>query len=349
MEKFWYRDKFIYCEFIITFLCNYTCRYCFFAGRQKRNAYMFRNRGPAIAHNRFNKIVFPALKRLNIFKYPDAFMNFPLNIWQDLFSGIFKGKFAYLSFTGGEPLIHASKITELIKTIADVSNDFIIRFDTNGSLIPQFPDELKKHIAYVVSYHPTHVKFDEFLSNLDKISNQGNIYMINRVVHQEELADALKEMDLFQSYGYYMNISPAFFDVLTWKKENQELLKCVTYPLDYQLRIERKTVGEKCKWPIFGFRLLPTGYADVYPCHKKIINLLKTKNLNNFLSKEEILCPSTNCTCLHAYSFHNCTERNAYSYDILHNFVKENINHRKLNIPIFNTGQYLVTKFQKDI
>lgn len=293
---------------------------------------MFRQKGPWVPKYYIIKPLPSILRKFNILKHADAFKNYPVIIWQDLFAKIFKDKIAYISFTGGEPLFHNKKIIKLMETVADVSDDFIIRFDTNGSVIPRFPEEFKEKITYVVSYHGSQVKLDKFLQNLEQIGKQGTIHMVNRVVFSEtELSDAIEEMKLFAMKGYFMNISPAYFDVSGWRKENIELLKSVTHPLDYELRVERKTKGKKCRWPTIGFRLLPTGYADVFPCHNKTINLLKTKNLNEFLSKKEIVCPSVDCTCLHAYSFQDCTERNAYSYDILDNFVTENIDYRIKN------------------
>jgi organic radical activating enzyme len=328
MEKYWYLDNFIYCEFIITFKCNYRCPYCYFSGRQQ-DAYMFREKGPWVPINKSNNIFPAVLRSLQLLKYADAFKNYPLARWQELFATIFKGKIAYVSFTGGEPLLHNNEINELIKTVADVSDQFMIRFDTNGSIIPHFPKEFIDHISFVVSYHKSQVPLDKLLSNLENISKQGKIQIINRVLHSEdELPEALKEIDLFAAQGFFMNITPAFFDVNTWKKENIEILKKVTSPLDYQLRVERKTKGLTCKWPLIGFQLLPTGYAHVFPCLTDTVNLIKTKDIRKVLSKTKVVCPSTNCTCLHAYSFLDCTDRNAHSYDVLENFVRENAAHR---------------------
>jgi organic radical activating enzyme len=291
---------------------------------------MFKNKGPGLANNMFRRLSFPLLRRFGILNYPDAFMNYPLWRWQALFKDVFGGKLAYISFTGGEPLLHYKKMNDLIRTVSESSEDYRIRFDTNGSVIPVFSYEFHKKIAYVVSYHKSQARIDTFLKNLELLSKQGNVYMIQRIINSEmELEDAMNDMELFNSHGYYMNISPAFFTVENWSKGNVELLRKVTTDIDYELRIERKTKNKMCKYPEFGFRLLPNGYAEIYPCHNKVINLMKERSPNKLFTKGPMVCASRDCTCLHTYGFVAGIDRNAYSFDILGNFVEDNKAHRK--------------------
>ena len=330
MKEFSYLDKFIYCEFIVTFLCNNKCPYCFWAGNLTGDAFMYKQRGPWLPKQRLSRSAFDLLRKLKVLKYTDAFRNYPLQTWQELFAQIFKDRIAYLSFTGGEPLIHQKNLLGLMRTLADVSEDFVVRFDTNGSIVPDFPPGLREKISYNISYHRSQISLDKFLDNLSRIAEQGRILMINRVVHHEdEMSEAIREMEFFAARNLFLNINPAFFDIRHWKQANIDLLKTVTHPLDYGLKIEQRVTGKSCKYPIFGFQLLPSGYAWVPPCSSRTVNLMKTKRVDDVLIRKAIKCPSKTCVCLHQYSFTEGIRRNAHSYDIMDNFVREHIQVRK--------------------
>ena len=334
-EKFWYLNKFVYCEFLITFICNYNCSYCFFRGRQHDGSYMLGNKGPGLADTPLRKALFPLLRKIGLLRNSDAFMNYSIDEWKRLFGEIFKDKIAYISFTGGEPLIHYAKITELIKTLAERSDEYMVRFDTNGTIVPSFPEEFKDRISYVVSYHKSQAPQEKFVKNLQSISKQGKVLMVNRVVDDENgLQDAVQDMKLFESLGYYTNITPAFLNVKNWKKSNVDLIKEITCDIDYEFRVDRKTKGRRCRYPMFGFRLLPNGFGEVFPCINKAHNLMRKHSLKGLFSDKPMVCQSTDCTCLHAYPFIENIDRNAYSYDILANFVNENKAHKERNLAL---------------
>jgi len=149
--------------------------------------------------NSIKNIVCWVLAKFKFFHHADSFLNYSLKRWQDLFVDIFEDKIIYLHFTGGEPLLRHREITKLVETTAYVSKDFIIRIDINGSIIPDFPSELKEKITHNISYHKSQIDFNKFLHNLDKIANQGKIYMINRVIADEEdFHEALKENEIVE-------------------------------------------------------------------------------------------------------------------------------------------------------
>src|SRR5260370_28319332 len=115
-----YLNNFRYVEFLISFGCNYNCSYCFWVDRLKKENYMFREKGPLKPRNTFRKLTYETLRRIGVMQYADALLNYPLADWKDLLRGIFKGRNAYLSFTGGEPLLLLKAIFEIIETVAGV-------------------------------------------------------------------------------------------------------------------------------------------------------------------------------------------------------------------------------------
>ncbi len=330
MNEFSYLDKFLYCEFIVTFSCNNTCPYCFWAGNLKGDAFLFRSMGPWLPKNGPTKALCSLLRSVGILKYADAFRNYPLSAWQDLFARLFRGKIAYVDFTGGEPLFHYKKLTELMRTIAGVSDDVLFRIDTNGSVVPEFPPDLVGNITYNISYHKSQISTDRLLRNIEQISRQGKIRMINRVVADEhDMTEAVKDAEFFSSRGLFLNINPAFFDISAWKEENRDLLRKMIHPMDYALKIDKQTRGKKCKYPVFGFMLLPSGYGCVPPCSSRTLNVMKAGTLDGLLIGKEIRCPAPQCVCLHQYSFTEGIKRNAESFDFLDNYVKDHLIHRR--------------------
>lgn len=328
-----YLRNFRYVEFLITYGCNYNCSYCFFVDRLKRDNYMFRQRGPGVARTPLQKWLYPKLVQMGIFQYSDAFLNYPLRQWQDLFRALFAGHNTYLSFTGGEPLLLWKQVFELIRSVVEVSKEWIIRFDTNATIAPPFPEEWKSHLSFNVSYHRQEVKdFPVFVKNLDRLAAGARSVMMNRVVHEEsDIPIFLEELRFFKERGYFLNFAPAFFNLDGWSEEHRRIARSLIHPIDYQLKIDKATKGKHCLYPSFGFQLLPNGYAWVPPCDDKAINLMKTKDPTPLLYKGGMTCPADHCACLHQYSFvteNNVFARNKDSMDILGSYVRLQETHR---------------------
>jgi organic radical activating enzyme len=333
-----YPGNFRYVMYLVTYQCNYRCHYCYWSGNLSRKAYLFKTGPPRLPKNIIQRLYFPLLQKAGVFQKAHAFDNYPLKDWLDLFEKIFEGKKAYLHLSGGEPMLYFRDITQIMERTAKVAEDCWFRFDTNGSITPDFPEKLKPRIGYNVSYHKDTIPdLDRFIASLKALSKQGNVIMVNRVVASEdELTVAVDEMRKLAKLGYFMNITPAFRDVSKWKKENVKLFKKTIHPADFELQYMGKTKGEPCIYPTFGFMLTPNGHGYVQPCNvNRAVNLMGSKDKwtpEDILYKHSIACPVPYCNCIGQYSFTRpLQERNTKSYDILKNFADSQMEYRRNN------------------
>jgi organic radical activating enzyme len=329
-----YLSHFVYVEFLISYGCNYNCSYCFWVNRLKKDYYMLREKGPLAPRNPLRKVLFPLLQKIGVMDYADAMLNYDLEEWKDLFRVLFKGKNAYVSFTGGEPFLLWKQIFELVKVLEKEAATWMVRVDTNGTVVPPIPEEWKSHLSFNVSCHREQMRdFDKFMENLGKITAGAQSVMVNRVVHtEEEMGGIYDEVRMFRDRGYFLNVAPDHFQLSQWSPESQQKLRALIHPVDFKLKMEKKTLGKKCIYPAFGFQLLPNGFAWVPPCHDRVINLMKTQDPSPLLSPGGMTCPSDDCVCLHQYSFivdENVVARNKGSMDILGSYVAAQTGHRK--------------------
>jgi organic radical activating enzyme len=323
------KDNFLYVEWLITYGCNFRCSYCFFGPENlRKNAYMFRRHGPRLAHNAFEDKVFKIARRLGIFDYADALRNHPIEEWKRLFSHLstYK-KDIYLSLTGGEPLILEKPIVEIVNHLHEKFDHVLVRIDTNGSLVPKFeglnPDA---KITFNVSFHPSQIKRDRLLNNLNGLRKKGTVHMVNRVFSKNELADALDEVRFFDEQGYFLNFSPESFNISDYTEDELAMMSKLRTPLDIDFPILEKTVGRTCAYPTFGFQLLPNGYAWIPPCDDKSVNILaKPERIKQLLKSEDMACPSK-CVCFHQYPW---TSKGYDNMDIMGQYVARNVAWRK--------------------
>lgn len=289
---------------------------------------MFKNRGPRLPHNKFETYAFNFFNKIGLFHKADSFENYKIENWIELFKELSKYRNnLYLSFTGGEPLIYWKKIDLIITEIKKYFSKFKIRIDTNGSIVPNFSKENIEYISYNVSFHPTQIRKDVLFKNLEALNNKGQVYMVNRVINENDSIEEIKnEINEFKEKGFYLNINPADFNVSTYKKEKIEFLKSIKPEIDYKYPIENKTIGKKCIYPIFGIQLLPNGYGWIPPCDsKQVYNLIKNpNNIVKLLKDKPIICPSK-CVCFHQYPW---VEKGYQDIDIMKEYVKRNIKKR---------------------
>jgi organic radical activating enzyme len=325
--------QFLYVEWLITYGCNFRCNYCFFgADNLRKNAYMFRQHGPRLARNGTEQKLFRLARRLGVFDYADALRNYPVAKWQDLFSYLATIKSEiYLSLTGGEPLILEEPIVEIINHLHQKFRLVVIRFDTNGSLAPAFAGlDPRADISFNVSYHPSQIKRDKLLTNLDLLRKKGRVLMVNRVFGKEDLRGALDEIRFFADRGYFLNFSPQDFDIAKYDKADFELMGKLRSPMDVEYPLFEKTVGHKCAYPTFGFQLLPNGYAWIPPCDSKSADVINDpKRIHRLLKPEPIACPGK-CVCFHQYPWVG----DGYSgADIMEEYVARNRKWRDQHLP----------------
>ncbi|WP_375724540.1 radical SAM protein [Arcobacter sp. KX21116] len=322
------KNKFLYVEWVITYQCNFSCNYCFFRDNLAKNAYMFKNRGPKLPKNKFQKYAFYVAKEMGIFNYADSFKNYKIEEWIKLFKTISETKDElYLSFTGGEPLVLYKKLNKIILELSKMFKKLNIRIDTNGSVIPIFDDEIKKYISYNVSYHPSQIDVNQLLSNLKKIDDNGKVLMVNRVVFNSDIESINQEIILFKDKGYFLNINPAHFSLKGYSEKNIEVIKSIKAPIDFNNSLKKNNVGKLCSYPMFGLQLLPSGYAWIPPCdNKNVVNLIKKPHeIEKLLKKEKFACPSE-CVCFHQYPF--STNNEYKDNDIMNEYVERNVRHR---------------------
>jgi organic radical activating enzyme len=324
-----YKKNFLYIEWVVTYQCNYSCNYCFFKDNLAKNAFMYKNRGPRLPKNYIEKFLFSLARKIGIFSFADSFKNYNVEDWLKIFKSARKTRdILYLSFTGGEPLLVHKKLNLIILELKNIFKDLYIRIDTNGSIIPNFDDSIKRYISYNVSYHPSQVNRDSLLFNLKQLDKQGKVLMVNRVIFESELSNIIDEINFFEKEGYFLNVNPANFNIKHYSKESKNILKLIKSKLDFENSLEKKNIGKLCSYPMFGFQLLPSGYAWIPPCdNKKVINLIKNPyRIEELLKKDKIICPSE-CVCFHQYPF--STKEEYKNYNIMKEYVDRNIKHRK--------------------
>ena len=326
------RDNFLYVEWLITYGCNFRCSYCFFGpDNLRKNAYMFRRHGPRLAHTPLEDRLFKLARNVGLFDYADALRNYPVEEWKRLFSYLatFK-RDIYLSLTGGEPLILEKPIVDIVNHLHREFDRVLIRIDTNGSLVPKFENLTSEaEITFNVSFHPTQIKRDKLLTNLDRLREQGTIHMVTRVFGKKDLAGALDEIRFFEDRGYFLNFSPESFDISDYSDDELALMAKLRTPVDVDFPILEKTVGHPCAYPTFGFQLLPNGYAWVPPCDEKSVNLLrKPEKIHRLLKTDDFKCPGK-CVCFHQYPW---TANGYKDMDIMGQYVARNKEWRKSQI-----------------
>ena len=317
-------SRFLYVEWLITYGCNFRCAYCFFGpDNLRKNAYMFRHHGPRLAHNALEHKLFKLARRIGVFNYADAIRNHPLESWKKLFTYLAKVKNEiYLSLTGGEPLILEKPIVEIINHLHQHFERVLVRFDTNGSLVPKFEGlDPNAAITFNVSYHPSQISRDKLLANLDRIRTKGTIHMVNRVFGKKDLPTAVDEISFFADRGYFLNFSPESFDISDYSEDDLALMRKLRTPIDVDFPILEKTIGRQCSYPTFGFQLLPNGYAWVPPCDNKSVNLIsKPERIHSLLKTGDIACPGK-CVCFHQYPW---TSEGYKDMDIMGQYVARN-------------------------
>lgn len=314
---------------MITFHCNFRCPYCFFKNNQSKEAYMYKQRGPRLPRNRLENYMFKLLFKIGIFKKADSFINYDLKKWITLFIELSKfRKNLYLSFTGGEPLLHYKKINIFLKEIEKYFQKLYVRIDTNGSIVPIFDEDIIRYIYYNISYHPSQINKNLLIKNLNYISKTGKILMINRVITEKDKVEEIrKEISEFKKLGYFLNINPSHFDIRNFSAEHKDFIKKIKADIDYECSLENKNIGRLCLYPTFGIQLLPNGYAWIPPCDlKNVIDLIHyPSNINKILKRRSIKCPNK-CVCFHQYPW----AFNGYeTMNIMEEFVNRNITHRE--------------------
>jgi len=323
------KARFLYVEWLITFGCNFRCNYCFF-GKENliKNAYMFRQRGPRVPHAPLEKKLFRLARDMKLFDYADSLRNYPIEKWQALFAYLatFK-RDLYLSFTGGEPMILEKPIVEILNAVYARFDKVVIRFDTNGSIVPKFEGLTPRaDITFNVSYHPTEISRDKLVANLKRLSDKGRVLMVNRVFNHRELPQALDEIRYFADLGYFMNFSPESFDISEYSEAELETVAKLRAPSDVELPLFEQTTGRRCDFPTFGFQLLPNGYAWIPPCDRKTADIInKPSRIHKLLKPAAIACPGK-CVCLHQYPWVN---KGYDDMDILGAYVARNVAWRK--------------------
>jgi organic radical activating enzyme len=289
---------------------------------------MYKNRGPKLPKNKFEKYIFNMCNKMGFFYKADSFYNYSIEKWIYFFKELSKyRKNLYLSITGGEPLIYYKKIDFILTKIKNDFSNLKIRIDTNGSIIPNFSQENIQYITYNVSFHPTQIKKEVLFKNLSDLDKNGAIYMVNRVITECDDVDTIyNEIKEFKQRGYYLNVNPANFDVSNYDKTKLNFIKSLKPEIDYKYPIDGKTVGKKCIYPMFGLQLLPSGYAWIPPCDSiTVYNLIKhPKNILKLLKQNPIKCPSK-CVCFHQYPW---VEKGYKNFDIMKEYVERNISKR---------------------
>lgn len=297
-------QNFLYVEWILSFHCNYNCTYCFWHDRLVQDAYMYRSRGPRLPRNKFEEIGFAWARKLGLLDYADAFRNAPLEQWLAVFDQLAKDKrVLYLSLTGGEPLLHHKKLNTLIEHLLDIFEQVQIRVDTNGSVIPKFSERVRQHVTYNVSYHPSYTTLDKLLEQARKLNDQGRVHMLNRIVQtSDDMRMIADDVETAHEAGFYLNVSPANFDVSSFQPEQLAILQRYVRPKTFDLAIHGGTAGKNCGYATFGFQLLPNGWAWIPPCdNDQVVNVLRQPSAyRQLLKPAAIACPGQ-CVCFHQY------------------------------------------------
>lgn len=275
--------------------------------------------------------MFKLARRAGLFNYADAIRNHPVQEWLPLFTYLATiKKNIYLSFTGGEPLILEKPIVQVLNHLGRHFEKVLIRFDTNGSLVPKFEGlDPSTAITFNVSYHPSHIGRDKLLANLDRIRAKGKVHMVNRVFARKDLPDALDEVRFFADRGYFLNFSPESFDISDYTSDDMALMRSLRTPLDVDYPLLEQTTGRQCSYPTFGFQLLPNGYAWVPPCDTKSANVLKNpRQIHRLLKSDTIACPGK-CVCFHQYPW---TSEGYQDMDIMGQYVVRNAQWRERHL-----------------
>jgi organic radical activating enzyme len=293
---------------------------------------MFRQRGPRLAHNNVEQRLFRLARQLGVFDFADALRNYPVHRWQDLFTYLATIKSEiYLSLTGGEPLILEEPIVEIVNHLHQKFDRVLVRFDTNGSIVPTFAGlDPRAEISFNVSYHPSQIKRDKLLSNLDLLRKKGRVLMVNRVFGKRDLSAVLDEVTYFADRGYFLNFAPQDFDIAEYDEADLTLIEKLRSPIDFEYPLLEKTVGRQCSFPTFGFQLLPNGYAWIPPCDSKTADVINNpKRIHRLLKPEAIACPGK-CVCFHQYPWSVDGYADA---DIMSEYVARNRKWRDQNLP----------------
>lgn len=330
----------LYVEWYITYACNYKCSYCFYGSENLlKKSYMYQVRGPKLVRSGLKGKIFALARSAGVLSYADSRQNHGVDEWKRMFAGLARHRRKlYLSFTGGEPLAEERFIVEMLNYLDEIFDEFKVRIDTNGSLLPKFKG-LKEgiDIAFNVSHHPTQTDLESFLVRLGELRTKGRVAMVNRVVGRAEIPFIEEEVEAFRARGYFLNVSPDSFDTGSYSAEENAVLARLRSPIDIDNPILNKNIGKSCVYPSFGLVLLPTGYAWTTPCSTKKVNLIaQPDRIKELLTEGAVTCPAA-CACFHQYSW--ADGLGFKGIDFIGEYVQRNVEWRARQVAPVRTGE----------
>lgn len=227
----------------LTSWCNYGCQYCPVMVFHQRS----RSREPQ-AH---------------------AFDHRPVGDWLKAFR-----KFPYsslhLKISGGEPFMDRKNLRDLLVGLVDMPH-IRVGIDTNGSWNPQFFREVDTSRVWLnVSWHPTEITFDTFLSNLLAIRDAGfPVTMVNYVLAPENEEQFAVARQLLEQEGFFVNvstlISTGVYLARTDRTERElDTIERHNMPLDNYFKVLKPpTKGRPCFYPAMSYYVMYDGSIRV--------------------------------------------------------------------------------------
>ncbi|MBU1275504.1 MAG: 4Fe-4S cluster-binding domain-containing protein [Proteobacteria bacterium] len=314
----------IYIRWLISLWCNYNCHYCFQRTRNRKISY--------IKH--YQLLRYPSLLKRFVTNFghthSHAFDNYRPQQWVESFSAL-SPRGVSITITGGEPFLDRKNFYILLKNLCEMEHIKCIRIDTNGFWSPEKYAGINwDKIELNISFHPTMISADKFIENIKEKKGAGiNVGMVNFVLHHKQIEDffviknALERIDVFTNVNVYTGPD----------KQTDEMLEIYSQLLpeiDFQLKSHTKnSKGHLCAYPVYAYSLDPMGIISVGCFPQKSGHFVKNNLPERFLKQTP--CPNSFCNCLDMYSFSSLTNR-AINYDILANYVRSCINHRKSSL-----------------
>lgn len=261
--------------------CNYSCHYCYQEHSRKRIIRIEEDET----------------------YYAHAFDNFTADNWIDAFKNLADKHLISLTITGGEPFLDRENMGLFLSEMAGDKNIDSIRLDTNASWDPKHYRGMNKTKIYLMcTFHPSRVRVDTFIKNIEAIMAEGfNVVMVNFVMAPQQMMDFKRLKELFQEIHIPLSANPLIGGPDLSDAEF-EFLKNVSneFDLAYKGRFTSPK-GKRCFYPAVAYEIDMSGQmiTGCHPDHKgNIIHKVYPR-----LFDAPVVCHADFCTCADKYSF----------------------------------------------
>lgn len=307
----------LYLRWTISFLCNYRCHYCFFAGHQRKQVINKKRRS-------FLMQMLFGDRPL----YGHAFDNYPARQWIQKIKELAQGRRLALGITGGEPFLDWKNFSFILQELSSMEEIDNVRIDTNGTFSPKEYRGISLEKFFLnISFHSEFISLTEFIKRVKKIQDAGfNVQMVNYVMSPEQREYYPQVKENLGELG--VKVNPAvFIDKDGGAIASEDLVIYQPYLSSFDL-VNKCNVRElkgkiKCRYPQIGLDLTPDGslYNTCFAALKKNFLSASRREMDALLEEKPRLCPAEECTCLQMYSFQEGSERNNNSLNTLKNYV----------------------------